>query len=669
MLFTEAFLLQRFLKQTQAEQVNTKQLITRLLPKDTDNTSIATQVTSISSLIDTSIGTFINDLAELDDDDYNKYESVLSLLIKSITRKYPKEFEQLTSSCNKEYDKIHPFQQSIFTQPDMFSIILQFLDLNSLQNCNLVDSNWLINSFAPKPLLWLDLSLFKGVKSQFRCRQVGKRFQNAKNIVANFWDKIDFGIVNKIFVYLSNEMMETLEASISNYDDDDSVEFVQSLHKYTSQLKLFVFFSEDSEVPRYNSSSHKTLGSGSGNCKPVALLNCQEIQVNGGLFPMIITNKCRKLSLTFECLLDYKSNYFDVSNVEEVKLCRLQLIDINDNMVIGGTKNSPNNTVMHSITDERITQLANGFCNNVKRLGIDQLTETSLRLWKEIYHQHKKIGKQVSMITCIEFMPELHEVNEIIENQLAMSELTVDSNMFSDDDDTDIVSVFGKLLDYVLKINNELNKNKLQFLNVLLPLSEELLESIINSFSKLMKENKMQFEKDANALEAIQMPFDQSVYKYYGSGGFTTVKIASILRLLDIIVNINAIKLNNDTNSNSDHNCQVKKSTCSFEGSFRVNGDEFKNNDTRKLFFKKIQSMMQQEIPISVKISWNTKDVIDVVGINESDIKSWYRKPLCNEKYGQPKDTLQMIVDNTKGDTERKPSIKLSNFECHYYGF
>ena len=41
---------------------------------------------------------------------------------------------------------------------------------------------------------------------------------------------------------------------------------------------------------------------------PIHLLNCINVDVNGIFFPIIITNKCQKLTLECECVIDYTHN-------------------------------------------------------------------------------------------------------------------------------------------------------------------------------------------------------------------------------------------------------------------------------------------------------------------------------------------------------------------------
>lgn len=655
MVFIEAFLVQRFLI--------TAPSLTTTLPNDDESATLATKI--IQSLINDGLVHFMSNVNSFNDNDYNKYESVLFLLIKNIIKKYPKMFANLPSSRNKEYDQTSQFQHDTFNQPDMFSIIVQFLDLYSLINCTIVDSNWLINLFTPKAIGKLDFAFFEndGKSISNNWRRVGKRLCNARHV---YFEEGSLSIVNKIVPFCS--MMDTLDASISDYQDDESVKFVKSLHNFVSKLKSFVFFAGNSDIDICDASavaSHKTLTS----TTPVVLMNCENVDINGGLFPVIITNKCRKLSLVFECLLDYTSKYFDASGVEELKISQLMLINppninsniniISDDIVIDNY-NYKDRYINTKAVEYTCVKLANELCKNVKKLLIYQLTYYSLQLWIALHHQRKLIAMHVDekqrlikpMIVCLNFVAQIDEVNQIIKNRLLISCVIV-SPRFKDEDieEKEAISAFVALLDYLL--NND--KNKLQFLTIVLPLGEGLLQSVINCFLTLYKTDIKQFEKIVNELEAIQMI---PSYEYCISPKYPLVKISLIIQLLDVIVQINTIKLSlKKAKANGKQN-----TACVFNATFRINGDELNDSDLKTLLFKKIQSMITKKIPICIKFCWTNANVVigdDIWNVTPLDsIQNWYQKPLFDEKYGQGRNMLQITMNGSRS------SLQLSNFDC-----
>ena len=661
--FIQIFLVNRFC-QLYKEDVNS--LLT-LLPKEH---KLSAQ-NLISLLDDLGIVEYMNQLS----DDKDDFETAVSTLIDNMTTKYPDTFHNLIYSSSYSSKQNHPFQQSILYQPDMFISILQYLDLESLNSCSLVNSHWLINVFNPNCVQFLDFNdiAVKGSGTtkidNDNHKRVGQRFCNAKYICINDWnDQIDFGVASKILCHCNSSMVEKLEMSVRNYQDKDSFKCIKLLQKFGPKLQLFQFMTDESPIFSIDDKGYtyqRTLFYDS-----IHLMNCERIDISGGLFPIIITKKCKKLSLGYECFLDYTSKYFDVSGVTLLRLSSTFPFDANiihdnykflKNYEYIAFESINKKRIAIDITDQHLVALAKQFCSGIgiltliidnlgSEIAIDEKNWRIFRLWQILNDNNQR--PIFTSLKLINGEYDSRQINQIMVRKLAASELIIEKAKFCDSDKTDVPCLV-KFIDYILNINynNTIkihhNCNKFEFLRVGWAFEEELLQGIVDKFIQLKNKNKQQFETVAKQLKLIQMPYNSHGSNASSSFGISTLTVVSILELIE---EINRVK----TNYNSKHDDQLKPSMCQFMGDFRISDHDNQlqsidkgDIDWMQMVSKKIKNLMKQQIPMHIKI-WVPNGTVTPLELVESPFtinldnsgmstSKWYKEPICNEKYGIPR--------------------------------
>ena len=678
-LFCQTFLAQRFLKQKDIKQPNDP-LVKSLVSHNDYNGNESAAANMISTLPNTELSKYMDNLTNLDDQGYKQHESAIELLMKNIILEYPQDCEQLTSSSNTEYAELHPNQHSVFNQNDMFSIILRFLEFESLIACSLVDSNWLINSFNVNYIYFLSLNeLFKANEPR---PWVWKRLYSAKHIkvtMDDIVDTFDASLRQNCLKHLPLfSMIEKIDLEIERYTNNQIFELIKLLNAFDSKLKSFVFRAEESDPDDWDKDWKLTKFT---SLAPIHLLNCVTVDVDGILFPIIISNKCEHLTLKFECAIDYTSKYCDLSGVRYLKLAWLTLMDLNKIKLT-------NNNRCHEMLDQDIDKLCQTLSTNIRHLVIHGLTHSSLRLWTAIHNQrikggnynYKNITDDDELIMNVSMGVDDDLIDQIVRDKLTMSQLRLTCRFNSRE--RTIGSI--KLLDYVLNINDETNINGnggLKVLSLAIKLNDVILEAIINSFNQLIKTNSSnkQLEKVMNQLQIIEMCFQS--YRFVSPSAIET---SLITQWLEIFEKINIVKMTMNKNSKNKNKDTDEFSLCSFFGIFKIAINDLNNENLIKMLLNKIKDLMKQQMPISIEIGWygesidsdsqsfknineyafNQVKVFDQIFPVETkdETPKWYQEPLCHQQsqYVVAEECPVIRVDNDNY------VIKLSNC-CNIY--
>ena len=102
---------------------------------------------------------------------------IIYLIYQIAVKKYPEAFESMTS-LTKKSDNSNYYQYLTWNQCDLVSCMFQFLQLDDINNCTLVNSNWLFNSYNINSLYYLDLTRLLHVTKL----RVWKRFINVRSV-------------------------------------------------------------------------------------------------------------------------------------------------------------------------------------------------------------------------------------------------------------------------------------------------------------------------------------------------------------------------------------------------------------------------------------------------------------------------------------------------------
>ena len=672
-ILTQTFLLNRFWKKVQAGKHD--DLALRTLFTNEKKLAIATQI--VSELVNMGLVEYIAGITKLGDAEYNERKIVTHSLIENIIKKYPRQFEQLTSSGNSDYNKINPFQHKIFTQPDMFSNILQFLDLFSLIKCSSVDSNWLVNSFTPKCIPAISVRF---LEQEARPRD-WERFKNGKHIEINI-DNPRKHFMSRIINFLSLcSIIETLEITIDTYKDNQVIQLIECLNKIGSKLKSFSFLAMESDPSEWNivdisqdTSTTKWQLKQYTSLKPLYLMNCENVMIDGVLFPVIVTNKCKRLWLWRECLLDYQSDNFDLSGVEYISLSNLELIDVN---TVKGNN-------YQTMKEQDIFKMVNskGLYKNVDELQVGcWRNDSSMNyLWSAIHLAWKKHigginsdGEFQKMRTTADIDCNNHLITCITRHKLTFTKLIIKEDIdFNSNEDE-----FKRLFDYVLNMknsNDNNDKNKVEYLCLKMAskLGYERFEIFINGFTQLYKTDKEQYERFINGLKLIRII--QNTASNVNLKRLKAIGIEQVVRLIPIMEQMNKIKLDSNYSYSYSYNCTSSNQVlpmCALSLAIKLSSDSLTNHELMRLFIKTMKKMMIKQIAIDIILEWDhnysqqaticKEKVFDTifdhdVSDDETYTPKWYKLPICHDEYCQARKIPQINM------TVVDASITLSNF-------
>ena len=110
----------------------------------------------------------------------NNESTIVSLLYTKMMKKYPNEYETIISfykNCvpNSNIKECRYYESKVFNQSDLVPQIFQYLSLNDLNNCCLVNSIWLYHGYDVNALYYLNLSQL--VKCQHKIDQLSSKLE------------------------------------------------------------------------------------------------------------------------------------------------------------------------------------------------------------------------------------------------------------------------------------------------------------------------------------------------------------------------------------------------------------------------------------------------------------------------------------------------------------
>ena len=275
------------------------------------------------------------------DSDCNIIEKIFeNIVMKNYINEYTNETTYKTKNIDIEANE-NKFFTSLLNQKDLFCQIFQFLSIDDLNNCSIVNFIWLIHSFNINSLYYLPFDQIhkwefdKMHKQKIETKAIGlslrvwQRFINIRRIDFESGKKIrEFFIPSEHFL----KHFKTLQ-KIDNVNFKDLVDhhlpILEALEHISSKIKYFCVTC----VPWSGISR---------NGLPVLKLpNAREVKLSDIQLPVIISNKCETLSLSLITLnpkLDIYETF--INNCDFTGVKRLVVDDISFGIDDKNTKRS-----------------------------------------------------------------------------------------------------------------------------------------------------------------------------------------------------------------------------------------------------------------------------------------------------------------------------------------
>ena len=445
--FVQLFVINRFVKSKKEHET---QLLTFATENDTSKTIVSRLLKSgLSWIKDTSF----ND---------NQCNAIFELF-NFIMHKNPATYEDIIST--KIDSNKYPFCNKVFNQSDIIRSIFQYLRIQDINNCSLVDIGFLYHSFDCNTVFYVhtnDDHLYSIDKSR-----VWQRFLNARKVAFNeLTDHKDEICAAPDMFWQNFCLMKNMEEIkiFLNTNSGAVLRLVKMISQETvvNRLQVFegcVLFADDnynmntskSKIHIRSKKEYSDVESVPANVFAgidLLLLNCQHIFVADSLFGIVISKKCHTLSLCSQCNVnyDYKSSdgddeiKCDMSGIGDLSLINTTFYrkeNINNNKNDNGEE-----LKLVMVDDEGIISMAKQ-CVKVENFKVGKPTSHSLLFWKTLQLNINEIKKQDdhgNNINCkqkdlvIFFDPIIYSdvemnnmVDYILKNNLWMNNLTINT--------------------------------------------------------------------------------------------------------------------------------------------------------------------------------------------------------------------------------------------------
>lgn len=554
----------------------------------------------VQCLSETGIQHFMQTKYVCNEDDTKK----ISLLFNQLITKYPKQYNEIISfskncidSSNNKNNKSMYYESQFFNQTDLTSKTFQFLDYSDINQCCLVNSVWLYHGYNINCIYFLDCCVWMNcindnndIHSSARKRFLQRLVNIRKFDYASYTHgELSQSLIDE-FKKLHN--IEEIRIEMEKYGDKEK-QLIDIISKQSKQLKDF-----SCGLKR---KSRKTESNCKYNLATFHLENCEIIELRGLVFPILFTNKCTHLYLSFcnnisKQWCENVINNCDLTNIQRIWLDDVSISLENDDDHNRDNDDDSNNINTRTIERKRIINRLASKCISLTRLDISEPNEDILQLWTALMPIIAKNGTFVGL-----------------------SPLHVESGKNLDE------SVYKKIIEFTkenkLTINALLlfiNKNLFEFYNKLF--SMQHIQSTIEHFIALVNNEfpiKLFFQLLTMNIN-INSQF-KSLVAYQIVGGRCAIDTEGVIGLLSI----------NDKYKMTKNKCfvgldwdfvfkMVKQPELGIEFEKSTTNDEHfcvYDDDCELLpqtlnlerLFKVIANMIEEKIPVSVDIRFQIK--------------------------------------------------------------
>ena len=336
--------------------------------------------------------------------------NVINVLFNKMIDKYSKEYNLIISyeknciniahndSVNQNNSRY--YERKIFNQADLIPKTFQFLQLIDINQCCLVNSIWLYHGYNINSIYYIKFDTWMKIITQSDSTTNNDNLEQKKRFLQRTINIRKFKYCSWTDVELSQSFIdqckqfhniEHFKIEIKQYQDKER-QIIDIISKHSKKLKSFECgFQSKSEMMEWNSKQKQLHENSNFNLPTFYLNNCETIELKGLLFPIIFTNTCNVLNLSYCNKISKQWCQNVINSCDFCNIKRLWLSDISFDKSI----NSNNKKIF-------INQIASK-CNNLEKFCVGDPTEDILLIWKGLIPTIKKNN------VCVEIIPFAYE--------------------------------------------------------------------------------------------------------------------------------------------------------------------------------------------------------------------------------------------------------------------